>query len=305
MRLTPEQQDHVITALVPPLLRAALLPSTSLGLAGGRLLGAAACRLLRRHRHITMANLKFAFGHEKSAADIERLACENFMQWGMIAFEWLQCGHLVHRTPARPPVNVRVQGLENLQAAKKKSPAVLLLSAHFGNWEYGHWHYGRCINRVNFIVRRIDNPFLEERRVAVNRHHGVNILYKESGLKTAIRNLRIGQDLIIFADQKANVKEGIPSRFFGRPTTSIPIVAALAKKMGLPIVPMFVVRRAGGPGHELTFLPELEYGPCESVAAITQRQNDIIEKMIRRHPDHWLWMHRRWKTEYPEIYRRK
>jgi KDO2-lipid IV(A) lauroyltransferase len=151
-------------------------------------------------------------------------------------------------------------------------------------------------------VRRIDNPYLEMCRVATNHHHGVNILYKEGGLKPAIKNLRKGQDLIIFADQKANPREGIPSRFFGRNTTAIPIVAALAKKMQLPIVPMFVVRQADCLSHELTFLPELEFGKNDSVAAITQHQNDIIEGMIRKHPDHWLWMHRRWKTEHPEIY---
>jgi Kdo2-lipid IVA lauroyltransferase/acyltransferase len=94
----------------------------------------------------------------------------------------------------------------------------------------------------------------------------------------------------------------VVGRFFGRNSTSIPLVASFAKKFELPIVPMFVVRRGNGPSHDLTFLPELEYGPGDSVNDITQRQNDIIERMIRRHPDHWLWMHRRWKTEYPEIY---
>ena len=108
---------------------------------------------------------------------------------------------------------------------------------------------------------------------------------------------------MIFADQKANPREGVSARFFGRNSTSIPLVASFAKKFELPIVPMFVVRRGNSPIHELTFLPELEYGPGDSVIEITQRQNDIIEKMIRRHPDHWLWMHRRWKTEYPEIYK--
>jgi KDO2-lipid IV(A) lauroyltransferase len=66
---------------------------------------------------------------------------------------------------------------------------------------------------------------------------------------------------------------------------------------------MFVIRGPDRSTHELTFLPELIYDREEDVQTITQRQNDIIETMIRRHPDHWLWMHRRWKTEYPEIYR--
>lgn len=273
-----------------------------MGLVAGRLMGVAACRLLSRHRQIAVANLKFAFKDEKSPAEIQRLAYQNFQQWGMIAFEWARSYRVGRSEPGRFPFRVRVRGLTHLQAARRKSDAVLLLSAHFGNWEYGHYYYGRHIHTLNFIVRRIDNPFLESCRVANNNHFGVNILYKEVGLKAAIKNLRNGQDLVIFADQKANPREGVAGRFFGRNSTSIPLVGSFAKKFQLPIVPMFVVRRGNSATHELTFLPELEYSPGDGVKQITQHQNDIIEKMIRRHPDHWLWMHRRWKTEYPEIY---
>ena len=303
MKITPERLERIITAASPVFFKVAQLPKPATGLMGGRLLGAAACRLLGKHRKIAIANLKFAFREERSMAEIRRMAYRNFQQWGMIAFEWARCYYLDRPSPGRLPFRIEVRGLEHLKAAKKKNPAVMLLSAHFGNWEYGHLYYASRINTLNFIVRRIDSPFLEERRVAYNQRHGVNILYKEKGLKAAIRNLKKGQDLVIFADQKANPREGISSRFFGRRTTSIPLVASFATKFQLPIVPMFVVRKAASPTHVLTFLPELQYGPHDDVAAITQRQNDIIEKMIRKHPDHWLWMHRRWKTEHPEIYR--
>lgn len=273
-----------------------------MGLLGGRLLGATACRLLGRHRKIARANLNFAFRGEKSAAEIERLIYRNFMQWGMIAFEWAQGVYLDRVSPPKKPVHVRVRGVEHLETAREKSPAVLLLSAHFGNWECGHYYYASHFNTLNFIVRRIDNPYVEKCRVATNQRYGVNILYKEVGLKAAIKNLKKGQDLVIFADQKANPREGVASRFFGHNTMSIPLVASFAKKFQLPIVPMFVIRQGNNPVHELTFLPELEYGRNDGVADITQQQSEVIEKMIRRHPDHWLWMHRRWKTEHPEIY---
>ena len=92
-------------------------------------------------------------------------------------------------------------------------------------------------------------------------------------------------------------------RFFGRRTTTLPIVAAMAKKYNYPIVPMFVVRQNNSPVHHIVFLPELLYDADDTVEEICQRQNDIIETIIRKHPDHWLWMHRKWKTEYPEIYK--
>lgn len=302
MKISPERQDRLIEAASAAFFRVTRWTPVSMGLVGGRLMGAAACRLLSRHRNIAAANLKFAYQNEKSPAEIQRIVHQNFQQWGMIAFEWAHSVHLGRGRSGEFPFPVRVKGLAHLQAARQKSEAVLLLSAHFGNWEFGHYYYGRYIHTLNFIVRRIDHPFLESCRLANNDRYGINILYKEVGLKAAIKNLRKGQDLVIFADQKANPREGVTGRFFGRNSTSIPLVASFAKKFGLPIVPMFVVRQGDGMAHELTFLPELEYDPGEGVAEITQRQNDIIEKMIRRHPDHWLWLHRRWKTEYPEIY---
>ena len=303
MKRPPDLQNRLLALAASAFFRVARQTPPSTGLAAGRLLGAVICQLLVRHRRITAANLQFAFQGEKEPAEIDRLVYRNFEQWGMIAAEWARSSQLDRRPRGDFPFRIKVKGLAHLEAARRKSPAVLLLSAHFGNWEFGHWYYGSHIHPLNFIVRRIDNPFVEARRVAVNQHHGVNILYKEVGLKAAIRKLRQGQDLVIFADQKANPREGVTGRFFGRRTTSIPLVASFAKKFQLPIVPMFVIRGPDRSTHELTFLPELVYDRAEDVQTITQRQNDVIEAMIRRHPDHWLWMHRRWKTEYPEIYR--
>lgn len=302
MRIPREIADRIISGIVELFCRTVHLTPPSIGLPMGRFLGYLACLIDARHRNIARINLKFAFQGSKSDREINRLVRQNFMQWGMIAYEWGRQRFFNRLPAAQLPIRMEISGEEYLRAAKKKSPAVLLLSAHFGNWEYGHLHYAATINKLNFIVRRIDNPRLEQRRVASNHPHGVTILYKESGLKAAIKNLKKGEDLVIFADQKANPKEGIACRFFGRETTTLPIVAALAKKYRYPIVPMFVVRQKLSAVHRIVFLPELTYNDDDTIETIAQRQNDIIESIIRKHPDHWLWMHRKWKTEHPEIY---
>jgi len=138
--------------------------------------------------------------------------------------------------------------------------------------------------------------------VAANQHHGVNILYKQGGLKPAIKSLRKGQDLVIFADQNVNAEEGVECRFFGRRTSTLAIVAAMAKKYDLPVVPMFTVRKRNSGVHQLVFLPQLHIQSGDSIESIAQKQNDVMEQMIRAYPDHWLWMHRKWNHYYPEIY---
>jgi len=255
-----------------------------------------------RHRSIALTNLQFVLGNEKSEKEIRFLARENFKEFSMIAHEWVR---LININKQKLKNLIYVEGKEHIMAAKKKNRSTILLSAHFGNWEYAHLFYSSTINRLNLIVRRIDNPLIEQERVTYNKQFGVNILYKENGLRTAIKNLKKGEDLIILADQKASLKEGIPCNFFGKKTSTLTVVPALAKKYQIPIIPMFITRCKDRVHHRIIFLPELDinsFSNNDNIHEITQRQNHIIEKVIKMYPDHWLWFHRKWKCYHPHIY---
>ena len=269
----------------------------------GRCFGLLFYILDSRHRKIALTNLRFALEKEKDEKEIRLLARKNFQEFSMIAHEWVRLKNIKKEKLANL---IYVEGKEHLIAAKKKNPSIILLSAHFGNWEYAHLFYASTINRLNFIVRRIDNPLIEQERVTYNEHFGVKILYKENGLRPAIKNLRKGEDLIIFADRKANLKEGIPCNFFGRKTSTLTVVPALAKKYEIPIVPMFITRCKDRVHHRLIFFPELSIdydSNKDNIHENTQRQNNIIEKTIRAYPDHWLWFHQKWKCYHPHIYK--
>jgi KDO2-lipid IV(A) lauroyltransferase len=125
-----------------------------------------------RHRRIALRNLRFALGSGTEEEEIRAIARENFRQFAMIAHEWIRLKDMSAQEVTRL---VRVEGEENLIAAKKRSQSIILLGAHFGNWEYAHIHYSTTINRLNFIVRAIDNPLLEKDRVAYNNRAGIRI----------------------------------------------------------------------------------------------------------------------------------
>ena len=279
-------------------------PATWLGV--GRSLGSLLYLLAGKHRKIARANLRFAFGDTLPEETIDRIICDNVRQFGMIGQEFVKFMQPVGETARMVDAAVTVEGEEHLRAARAKSRSVILLGAHFGNWEMGHLYYARHYNRLNFIVRRIDNPLVENVRYSYNTKLGVNIIYKENGLREAIQHLKNGEDLVIFADQNAGPKEGIAVNFFGHPTTSLYIAPSLAQKYRLPLVPMFTVREKNPYRHRLVFLPEIPISgdaPKEGIETLTRRQNEALEQIIARYPDHWLWFHRRWKVDYPEIYR--
>lgn len=271
----------------------------------GKLLGRLLYLVDSRHRRIALSNLRFALGPDKSDRELRSIARKSFEEFGMIAHEWTRLKYIKKDKLLKL---INVEGLENILAARKKNAAVILFGAHFGNWEYAHLFYASTVNRLNFIVRAIDNPFLEPIRVNYNTALGVNILYKQNGLRPAIRNLKNGEDLVIFVDQKVTLSEGIMVRFFDKDTATIPVVAALSLKYNAPIVPMFIVRCEDRTRHKIIFLPELKLNrdlpnQDQIIADGTQQQNDIIESMIRKHPQQWLWLHRKWSRHYPEIYK--
>ncbi len=272
----------------------------------GRRFGALAYRYDQRHRRIVHRNLHLAYGDEKDRVAIRSLAHQNFVQWGMIAQELALLKHRPEWLATHLTDIIEVEGREHLNAARQKAQAVILIGAHFGNWEFAHLYYARHIHPLNFIVRRIDNPLLETLRLAYNATFGVNVLYKERGLRDAIKKIRAGEDLVIFADQNANSKEGIACRFFGQRTWTLSIAPALAQKYGASLVPMYMVRTQDCMHHRLVFGPELQLESNDirlDVETLSQHQNDRIEGFIRQYPDHWLWLHRKWKTEFPEMYR--
>jgi KDO2-lipid IV(A) lauroyltransferase len=270
----------------------------------GKHLGTVIYYLAPGPRNTTLANLRFALGTEPSDRELHAVARGTFQQFSMIGHEWMRLRNV--RTEELDPL-IRVEGRENWKAAKEKSASVILLGAHFGNWEYAHLYYARHFNRISFIVRAVDNPLIERERLAYNRRHGVDILYKDNGLRPAIRNLKRGVDLVLFADRNTDAHEGISCRFFGKEAQTLSVAPALARKYRIPIVPMFMVRCRDLVHHRLIFLPELRIDHDDKeggIADAAQRQNDVIEGMVRQHPDHWVWFHKRWKHHYPHLYPR-
>jgi Kdo2-lipid IVA lauroyltransferase/acyltransferase len=271
---------------------------------GGKVFGKFLYAIAGKQRNIALINLRLAFGETKTEKEIRTIARKCFEEFGMIAFEWLTLKNLKKE---KLDGLIEVEGMENLLAARKKNPSVIFLGAHFGNWEYAHLYYAANINRLSFIVRAVDNPALETERVSYNTRFGVDILYKKNGLRPAIKNIKHGEDLVIFADQKVNLSEGFPCRFFGKEVATIPVAPALSEKYHAPVIPMFIVRGENSIRHKIIFLPELKLYSNdgeEMIARATQRQNDIFEEIIRKYPHQWLWFHKRWSYHYPEIYKK-
>ena len=258
-------------------------------------------RLDRRHREIVRRNLAFAYGNELSAAERERLARDVFVHFVRFAWEMVV---LLLAPLSYIQKQVVFLGEENHAEALKKGRGLVALVAHAGNWEYTGIGYALKYRRLAVVAREMDQP-LGRRLARYLRERGGNwMVDKRRGLKEIFSHLHKNRVVGIVIDQNTADKEGVLVDFFGKPARTTPVAALLARR-GVPVLPSLSRRLPDG-RHLVVFFPELPFEKTGDVEADIRRhltlQNQVIEAWVRQEPAQWLWLHRRWKNQFPELY---
>ena len=256
----------------------------------GRCLGRVAYWCVPRIRRVGLANLDLAFGDSISPEEKRRIlrgAAENI---GVTAAEF---GHGRRLAGEGAEDLVRIEGIEHIGQDR----GVVLIGAHFGNWEW----MGPALRRIGLdiavVYRPLDEPWLDgfiaKRRSAC----GVEPVPKSEAGRALLRHLRAGWCVGILIDQSPR-DNAVPITFFGERTwaTAAPVLLALRAKA--PIHLAMMLRDASG-AYTLKIEPEIELRRTGDTRADlvenSRRCHAALETYIREHPDHWLWFHRRWK----------
>jgi Kdo2-lipid IVA lauroyltransferase/acyltransferase len=263
-------------------------------------MGALAMRLDRFNRPVAMKNLAVAFPELDRRAHLSILD-GMYRNWGRMMGEWTHFGELNRGNIERFAV---YDGVENLRHALElaEGRGGFVISAHFGNFELlilAHSIYGY---RFTVVDRPLRNPIIDERvRSARTRFGNQTVARKKAGPTMLKLLLREHEHIGVLLD--LDVRRGVFVDFFGKKASTSPGVAKLAMMTGVPVVPAFIVREGDTSRHRIVVLPPIEIVRSgdrgHSVQENTQRMTVVLESMIRRYPDHWNWIHRRWKTRPP------
>ncbi|HTR60221.1 MAG TPA: lysophospholipid acyltransferase family protein, partial [Candidatus Binataceae bacterium] len=262
----------------------------------GERLGLMAMRIDRPNRAIALKNLEIAFPEKSREAHLEIIR-GMYRNWGRMLGEWSHMGKLDRSNIEQYAV---YEGKEHWDEAERisKGRGGLVLTAHFGNFELmilAHSIYGY---RIAVVHRPLRNPLIDKavREARIRSGNGV-VTRKGAGMEM-MRLLR--QNWHVGVPLDLDVRKGVFVDFFGLPASTSDGVARLARATGAPVVPCFMVREGDTTHHKIQIQAPIEVVRTSDAEADsrenTQRFEKAIEKAIREHPDHWNWIHRRWKT---------
>jgi len=249
------------------------------------------------HRRIASANLAVAFP-TRSAVERRAIARGAFKHFGRLLFELLKFSTL---TNDQLRARVEVEGAERVRSAYAEGKGVLFITGHFGSWELHSLAHALEFEPIGVLARALDNPLLNELLERIRGRTGNFVIYRRETVRRVMRTLDAGHGVAILIDQHIMSRDAIYVDFFSRPAATTSLVAALALRTGAPVIPVFALPLPRG-RYKLIYEHPVEPPQVDAANAVhdfTQRCTDVLEMYVRRNPEQWLWMHRRWR-EVPE-----
>ncbi|HXJ56272.1 MAG TPA: 4'-phosphopantetheinyl transferase superfamily protein [Verrucomicrobiae bacterium] len=262
--------------------------------------------LLPYRRGVVLGNLRRVFGDVLSEAEILRLAQAYYAHYVRFTWEFIRWPFM---SQTRRKDWIRVENVDVPLRAHQKGKGILLLTGHFGNFEVstvaGISQYPQYRGLLHFVRRPIKTRLINDFVTRRFQRAGFGVLPKRGSLDQILDLLANGGIIVYVFDQHAGKGDGITVEFLGHPAGTFKSVALLALTTGAPVVPAYSWREPDG-RHVLRFeeeLPLIEHENVgEAIRLNTRAYNAALERMLLRHPEQWIWMHRRWKVVPPSAH---
>jgi len=286
-------------ALAWPLIKVLSLLPRSLSRAAAISLAWLVYLLHGRLRHVGMRNLALAFP-EKKRSERARILRGEFTSLGRQLAEVCQFPRYTRENVSRVVV---YDGFENYERAFARGKGVLFLTAHFGGWELSAFVHSLHGHPMHVVVRNLDNAYLDRLIQSYRSMHGNTTVNKDNFVRGLLAAMKAGEVVGILMDTNMTPPQGIFVNFFGVPACTASGLARIALRTDAAVIPTFTIWDPTLRKYRLRFDPAVHLvrtgNDEDDIVANTQVFTKITEDYVRRYPEQWLWVHRRWKTRPP------
>jgi len=259
----------------------------------GTLLGRAFYAVDRGHRRLAIDNLRAAFPG-RTERECQAICRGMFSHFGRLLVVLLKFSTM---RPSQMLAHVEFEGEERVVHAHAQNRGVLLFTGHFGFWEINALVHALTMKPMAVLARPLDNPLLHDLLERVRTATGNSVFYRRGAIRRVLRALEANQAVAFLIDQHMQPADAVYVDFFNRPAATTSALAALALRTGAPVVPVFALPLPRG-RFRMVYEHAVEPPSADDEHAITeftQRCTDVLEMYVRRYPELWLWMHRRWR----------
>ena len=265
-------------------------------------MGTLAYYLSAKYRDASLKNLDFIFGDKltpKEKKDITKYSFKNLL----LNFHHLM--ELRHMSKDDLSKKITVENIEAVKRVHDEGRAVIYVTTHYSSWELGGASIGAFIEPIVAVYRKMKNPTMQEWLLEGRAKFGNINLEKSNVIKPLIRHIKNKMGSGILIDTNLNKREGVIVNFMGKEIRQTPTPAYLARKFNAAIIPV-TIRTDDEDNYTLMIFDEIKVDKTENEEAdilkATQAQADWLGSLIEKEPKFWFWVHRRFKTDYPEIY---
>ena len=256
------------------------------------LIGGLVFHLDKRGRAYALANLKMAFGEEKSPAEMRRIAKDSYRQFARTMLELFWVPNL-RKDNYRD--RVVVEGYEKARAACLAGRGAIGICLHYANFEWLSLVSGFEVTQGIIVTQQFRNPLLGAFFDELRASSGHRIIQQERSLLATLKHLKGGGSVGILTDLQLDPRHPtVPVKSFGHWCPMTKMHAILHKHTGLPIFPMESIPLPDG-RYRLVVHDALEFPPDATEREIAQKCWDVLEPQVRRHPEGWLWAYKHWR----------
>lgn len=262
----------------------------------GKTLGIFISLLPFKRLKVSLNNIQNTLGNSLTGAEVVRLNRKVYMHFGQALFE---LSRIFRMNSENLDKYIVFEGEDNLTKALVKGKGVFLLSAHIGNWEMITAAVSIRYGKLSAIASTQHSPSINRLIHSIRTRFGMEVIPKKKGLKKMISAINQNRIVGILLDLNTKWDQGVFVDFLGRPSCTNKSLALMALKLDTPVIPVFSVREKDGLYH-------IKFGEEVNLIRTGDRTADIeentglftriIEALVRKYPDQWLWVHRRWKT---------
>ena len=273
-----------------------LLPRRA-SLALGSALGRVFYVLHGRRRALALDNLQRAFP-SRSTDECRRILRETFCHFGRHVVDLLNFNDMSTDEMMR---YIEIEGEDNVEQALVEGRGAMFYTGHFGYWELQVMMHASRFRPIVMVARTLDNPLLERMIERIRTRVGTRVIPRRGAIRGLLRELLDKGSVGMMIDQHIQDRSAVMVDYFNRPASTTSAIASLALRAGAPVIPVFALPLPDGRYrmvYESPIAPPADDDP-NPVLTYTQRCTDVLEMYVRRYPELWFWMHRRWREPAP------